>query len=148
MTWCLPFLRRSGSPVRRWQSERGAALLELPLFLGFIIIPLGFAILTVPTWLQGVHAANDAAAEASRSFVLSGGDPAVVERALRATEVSHGLPAGSLTITSSAPVAGLDAEIQVTVEIELRAIAMLDIGSFTYTGSHVEQYPTYVRTPR
>lgn len=130
------------------KGERGAALLEMPLFLGFVIIPLAFVILTIPTWLQGVHAANDAAAEAARAFVLSGGDPAAVDRTVRATELSNGLPSGSLTVSSAAPVAGIAAEVRVTVDVNLRAISFFDLGSFVYTGSHVERYPTYVRTPK
>ena len=134
--------------VQTLSGERGAALLEMPLFLGFVIIPLAFVILTIPTWLQGVHAANDAAAEAARAFVLSGGDPEAVDRTVRATELSNGLPSGSLMVSSAAPIAGIAAEVRVTVDVDLRAVAFFDLGSFVYTGSHLERYPTYVRTPR
>ncbi len=141
-------LRPRTTTFRPFKGERGAALLEMPLFLGFVIVPLAFVILTIPTWLQGVHAANDAAAEAARAFVLSGGDPGAVDRTVRATELSNGLPSGSLTVSSAAPVAGIAAEVRVTVDVNLRAVAFFDLGSFVYTGSHVERYPTYVRTPR
>ena len=141
-------MRVLATAVRFLKGERGAALLEMPLFLGFVIIPLAFVILTIPTWLQGVHAANDGAAEAARAFVLSGGDPGAVDRTLRATELSNGLPSGSLTVSSAAPVAGIATEVRVSVDVNLRAIAFFDLGSFVYTGSHVERYPTYVRTPR
>ena len=140
--------RARSTAAQPLKGERGAALLEMPLFLGFVIIPLAFVILTIPTWLQGVHAANDAAAEAARAFVLSGGDPAAVDRTVRATELSNGLSSGSLTVSSAAPVAGIAAEVRVTVDVNLRAISFFDLGSFVYTGSHVERYPTYVRTPK
>ncbi|NNF56020.1 MAG: hypothetical protein HKN03_16460 [Acidimicrobiales bacterium] len=120
----------------------------MPLFLGFAIIPLAFMILTIPTWLQGVHAANDAAAEGARAFLLSGGDPDSINRTVRATEVSNGLPVGSLTVSSAAPVAGVGNDVRITVDVTLRAVFFFDLGSFVYTGSHVERYPTYVRTPR
>jgi hypothetical protein len=128
--------------------ERGSAVIELPLVLGFLIIPVAFVILTIPTWLQGVHAANDAAAESGRAFVLSGGDPESVGRALEATAVSHGFEPGELSIVSAAPTAALASDVEIRVQVELRAIALFDVGSFTYTATHVERYPTYVRTPR
>jgi hypothetical protein len=131
----------------RWR-QRGSAIIELPMVLGFLIIPAGFVILTIPTWLQGVHAANDAAAESARAFVLSGGDPESVGRALEATAFSHGLAPGELSIISAAPTASLSGDVEVRIEIELPAIAMFDVGSFSYTATHVERYPTYVRTPR
>ena len=42
----------------------------------------------------------------------------------------------------------LAGELVSRVQVQLRAIALFDVGSFTYTASHVERYPTYVRTPR
>jgi hypothetical protein len=129
-------------------SERGSAIVELPMVLGFLIIPVAFVILTIPTWLQGVHAANDAAAESARAFVLSGGDPESVGRALDATALSHGFAPGDLSVASAAPTAALSTDVEVRVQVQLRAIALFDVGSFTYTASHVERYPTYVRTPR
>ncbi|NNE94959.1 MAG: hypothetical protein HKN24_02930 [Acidimicrobiales bacterium] len=128
--------------------ERGSTVVELPMVLGFLIIPVAFLILTVPTWLQGIHAANDAAAESARAFVLSGGDPAAVERARDATAISHGFDPGQLPITSASPTAALATDVEVRVQVQLRAIALFDVGSFTFTASHVERYPTYVRTPR
>ncbi len=128
--------------------EEGSAVIELPLVLGFLIIPVAFVILTIPTWLQGVHAANDAAAESARAFVLSGGDPESVGRALDATALSHGFAPGDLSVTSAAPTAALATDVEIRVQVQLRAIALFDVGSFTYTASHVERYPTYVRTPR
>ncbi len=134
--------------LRSRTRERGSAVIELPLVLGFLIIPVAFVILTIPTWLQGVHAANDAAAESGRAFVLSGGDPESVGRALEATSVSHGFEPGELSIVSAAPTAALASDVEIRVQVELRAIALFDVGSFTYTATHVERYPTYVRTPR
>ena len=133
---------------QRRSGERGSAVVELPMVLGFLIIPVAFVILTIPTWLQGVHAANDAAAESARAFVLSGGDPGSVARALDATANSHGFEPGELSIASVAPTAALASDVEVRVQVELRAIALFDVGSFTYTATHVERYPTYVRTPR
>ena len=130
------------------RSERGTAVIEIPMVLGFLIIPVAFLILTIPTWLQGIHAANDAAAESARAFVLSGADPGAVDRALSATASSHGyvdrMELGLATTTGIGP----GDEVTVTVNVELRAIALFNVGSFTYTATHVERYPSYVRTPR
>ncbi len=130
------------------RSERGTAVIEIPMVLGFLIIPVAFLILTIPTWLQGIHAANDAAAESARAFVLSGADPDSVTRALTASASSHGyedrLQLASATTTGIGP----GDEVTVTVNVQLRAIALFNVGSFTYTASHVERYPSYVRTPR
>lgn len=134
--------------LRSRTGERGSAVIELPMVLGFLIIPVAFVILTIPTWLQGVHAANEAAAESGRAFVLSGGDAESVGRALEATAVSHGFEPGELSIVSAAPTATLASDVEIRVQVELRAIALFDVGSFTYTATHVERYPTYVRTPR
>ncbi len=128
--------------------ERGSAVIELPMVLGFLIIPIAFVVLTIPTWLQDIHAANDAAAEAGRAFVLSGGDGEAVDRAIQAAELSHGRESGSLALSSVAPTAELSSAVEVSVTVEVTAIALFDFGSFSYTATHTERYPTYVRTPR
>jgi len=129
-------------------SERGSAVIEIPMVLGFLIIPVAFLILTIPTWLQDIHAANDAASEAGRAFVLSGGDGEAVGRAILAAELSHGRDPGSLTLVSTTPTAELSGAVLVEVSVEVQAIALFDLGAFTFTSSHTERYPTYVRTPR
>ncbi len=136
------------SVAKSRSSERGSAVIEIPMVLGFLIIPVAFIILTIPTWLQGIHAANDAAAESARAFVLSGADPGAVDRALLATASSHGY--GDRIQLASATTTGIGPgdEVTITVDVELRAIALFNVGSFTYTASHVERYPSYVRTPR
>ncbi|MGI9610225.1 MAG: hypothetical protein ACR2NL_08005 [Acidimicrobiia bacterium] len=141
-------MRRVRGHRARTRSEQGSAVIELPMVLGFLIIPVAVVILTIPTWLQGVHAANDAAAESARAFVLSGGDQESVARALDATASSHGFAPGDLSITSAAPTAALATDVEVRVQVQLRAVALFDFGSITYTATHVERYPTYVRTPR
>lgn len=134
--------------TRSQHSERGAAVIEIPMVLGFLIIPVAFLILTIPTWLQGIHAANDAAAETARAFVLSGADPGAVDRALLASASSHGYD-GRLQLASATTTGiGPGDEVTVTVDVELRAIALFNVGSFTYSATHVERYPSYVRTPR
>ncbi len=129
-------------------SERGSAVIEIPMVLGFLIIPVAFLILTIPTWLQGIHAANDAAAESARAFVLSGADPGAVDRALSATASSHGYDDRIQLASATTTGIGPGDEVTITVDVELRAIALFNVGSFTYTASHVERYPSYVRAPR
>lgn len=130
------------------RSERGAVVVEIPMVLGFLIIPVAFLILTVPTWLQGIHAANDGAAESARAFVLSGADPDAVGRALSATATSHGFDGRLDLASASTSGVGPGDEVTIVVNVELPAIALFDVGSFTYTATHVERYPSYVRTPR
>lgn len=130
------------------RGERGAALLELPLLVGVVIVPFAFLVLTIPIWLQGVHAADAAAAEAGRAFVLSGGDASTLDRALRRVELGRGIDPGALTLTSAAPSPAPGADIEVRVSVELPAVALFDLGTFVYTAGHTERFPRYVRTPR
>jgi hypothetical protein len=141
-----PTHRESAGGARR-TGERGAAILELPLLIAVVIVPFAFIVLTVPTWISGVLAADTAAAEAGRAFVLSGGQDGSVETAVRAVEESHRLGGGSLTVVSTHPSAALGSVVEVEVSIRLRAVVFFDFGSFEYTARHAERYPTYVRTP-
>lgn len=139
---------RSQCPGRAERAgERGSALLELPLLIGLVIVPFAFIVLTVPTWIQGVHAADDAAAEAGRAFVLSGGDEESVAAAVSMVERSHRLEQGALSVSSNGLDATLGSAVDIEVSIRLRAVVFFDFGSFDYTAFHAERYPTYVRTP-
>jgi hypothetical protein len=122
-------------------------VLELPLMIGLVIVPFAFIVLTVPTWIRGAHAADDAAAEAGRAFVLSGGDQGSVDEAVSTVERSHRLEVGALSVRSARPAATLGSMVDIEVSIRLRAVVFFDFGSFQYTARHTERYPTYARTP-
>lgn len=133
---------------RSRSGERGTALLELPMLIGIVIVPFAFLVFTIPIWIQGMNAADAAAAEAGRAFVVSGGDPGAVDRALRLVETARGLEPKSLTLASARPAAALGGDVDVRVAVRLPAVLFFDAGTFTYTARHTERYPTYVRTPR
>lgn len=118
------------------------------MLIGIVIVPFAFCVLTIPLWVQGMHAADAAAAEAGRAFVLSGGDPDAVARAIRLVEAGRGLAPGTLELVSARPAAARQADIDIEVAVRLPAVAFFDVGAFTYTAGHTERYPTYVGNRR
>ena len=134
----------------RSHKEQGSAVLELPLVVGFVLIPFLILVLTIPTWIERQTAARDAASEASRAVILSGGDTDAADRIVAQIEVGYGLPANTMSVTYSG-LAVPGEEFTAAVQIRIPALVLPVFGGTaetTWTSSHTERYPDYAATPK
>ncbi len=127
-------------------TERGSAILELPIMLGLILIPFGILILSIPTWIERQTAARDAAAESARYLVVAG--PQGFEGATQIVadiERGYGLPAGSLRLEiPSELVPGQALTVRVVVVIPAADIPLMgSFGDTTWSAEHTERYSDY-----
>ena len=129
----------------RVRSERGSAIVELPLVLGLLLLPFGLLILTLPTWVERQTAARDTAAEVARLVVVSGPVRPDVAALVRQQEVAYELPPGSLHLELVPDVApGESLTVRVTVELPGGTLPVLGrLGARSWTAEHTERAPDY-----
>lgn len=129
------------------RAERGGVLLEFPLVVGLVLIPLGMLALSASTWVERQTAARDAAAESARAIVLAGPDSKVTPASVLAdVEAGYGFPAGTLrgAIPEDGLVPGASVTVEVTVEIPALSLPIVgDIGAVDWTTEHTERLPDY-----
>lgn len=131
----------------RWRrrGESGeAAVLELILVTGFLLLPTVLALAQIPRWVDARSTAELAAQEAARQYVLAA-DPASGQSAGNALAqqivINHGWTADVLVDVRYEGALERGGEVTVTVEIEFPAL-VVPMGSFgggTVARSHTER---------
>lgn len=125
-------------------SERGSALLELPLIIGLMVLPFALLVLTMPVWIERRAAADAAASQAARA-VVAGGFATDAAAMVDAVASGYGLTAGSLRLLPiPEPVAGSSITISVQVDLPVLELGPFGrLGERTWTSSHVERVPDH-----
>ncbi|MDH3303141.1 MAG: hypothetical protein OES24_21775, partial [Acidimicrobiia bacterium] len=81
------------------RDERGAAAIEFPLAVAFLLIPVAYLVLMVAPWSARANMARLAAAEAARAIVLSptaDPDDALVYTLVDTIAANHDIPVGDV----------------------------------------------------
>jgi hypothetical protein len=124
--------------------ERGAAVVEVLLVVGLVLIPFGVLVVTVPVWIERQHAAQEAAAEAARAIVTATG-PDVRDARLVVALVAeaHGLAADDLSVEiDDDPSPGGYVTVRVTVVIPPADLPGLGaLPAARWTAQHTERRP-------
>lgn len=134
--------RRRGA---RRRSDRGSVALELPLTVGFLLLPVSVLVMVLPQWPEAKTVATSAAKEAATLYATAvsetdGADAA--NAALDRAEANYGHPI-------TADVTGQwcrGCDITITVTIEVPAVDVPFIGStgtFTYTATSTARVDDY-----
>ncbi len=141
-----------------WRDERGAAAVEMPLAIAFLLIPVAYLVLMVAPWGQRANLARLAAAEAARAIVLAptaDPDDAAVYDLVATIAANHDIPIADVdadlcvadgmtpaereAATCDALIRGGVVTVDVSVRIPLVAVPGIgDAGGFTWTWSHTE----------
>ncbi|HVW34965.1 MAG TPA: hypothetical protein VHL53_20705 [Acidimicrobiia bacterium] len=138
--------------MRRWRNEAGTAVIETPLAIVLLLVPIALLVITLPTWPERQTVARAAASQAARSAVLAdswddavAAGQAVVER----TAANYGLAAGDFVLDwSGALTRGSAVTARVTVRMPALAIPGLgSVGAWTWTASHTENVDRYRSLP-
>lgn len=125
--------------------QRGAAAIEVGLVMAFVLIPVMMLLLVVPTWIERQTAGRDAASEAARAIVLSGGDVGAAQSVVATVERGYELPPGTISLSSVSTLAAGE-QFTVIVTVSQPAIALPGLGQlagWSYEAQHVEFFGTY-----
>lgn len=133
---------------RHWRDERGTAVVETPVALVLLLIPVALLVITLPTWPERQTVARAAAAEAARSAVLAHSwDEGVIagEDAVARAAENYGLPPGDLAVDwAGSFTRGGSITARVTVRMPALAVPGLgQIAAWTWTASHTEYVDRY-----
>ncbi|MEO6309721.1 MAG: hypothetical protein ABIO33_03445 [Leifsonia sp.] len=111
---------------RHWGSDEGSASLEFITIGLILLVPLVYLVLALSALQSGALAAEGAARQAARVFVLAPDEAAARERVQRAVEVGlddYGVETGTAQIgiaCSAAPLTCLTRQERVTVTVRIR----------------------------
>lgn len=139
----------TGHPLRdRWRDERGMAVLEWPLAVFIILVPIAAMVTLLPTWSERQTVARDAAGTAARVAVLeSDAEQAITagEQAARRAATNFGIDPEDLTVTWTGD---LDRGSAVTATVTVRMpVAVLpglgSVGAWSWSSSHTERVDDY-----
>lgn len=127
--------------------EKGAAVLELPLVLGLILLPFGIFLLSVSTWVERQAAARSAASEVARALVFDGDADVVL--LVAGIEAGHGLEPGALGVEFvDEAVPGGRVTVVATVVIPRAVVPVFgSIAGTSWSVEHVERRPDYGVVP-
>lgn len=127
--------------------EDGSAVIEFPLAVGFLLIPMAVLVMSIAPWVERQSMARVAAGEAARVLVLSSGttpDQEAARQIVWRIAQNHGVDAEDVSVFFCAPEDGSDDEKQlsrcpsltrgdlIAVEVAVRvpAATVLGIGTF------------------
>lgn len=111
---------------RHWSSDDGSASLEFITVGMILLVPLVYLVLALSAVQSGALAAEGAARQAARVFVLAPDEAAARDRAERAVEVGlddYGIKADTAQVEiacSAAPLTCLTRQESVTVTVRIR----------------------------
>lgn len=131
-----------------WRDERGMAVLEWPLAVFILLVPIAAMATLLPTWSERQTVARDAAATAARVAVLEGDAEqamAAGEEAAQRTATNFGIDPGDLTVTWSGDL-GRGSAITATVSVRMPVAAFPGLGSvdaWSWSSSHTERVDDY-----
>jgi len=131
-----------------WRDERGMAVLEWPLAVFFLLVPIAALAALVPTWSERQTLARDAATTAARAAVIeanpddamSAGE-AAVDQAAR----NFGIEPGDVSVSWRGDLSRGGA-ITATVTIRMPALAFPMLGTvdaWSWSASHTERVDDY-----
>ncbi|MEW6474320.1 MAG: hypothetical protein AB1679_18870 [Actinomycetota bacterium] len=138
--------------MRHWRSQAGTAVIETPLAVVLLLVPVALLVITLPAWPERQTVARAAATEAARSAVLADSwdeavatGQAVVER----TAANYGLAANDFVLDwSGALTRGSAVTARVTVRMPALAVPGLgSVDAWTWTASHTESVDRYRSIP-
>lgn len=120
------------------QRDAGAAAIELPLAVGFLLIPIAMIVMIVPQWPERQTVARAAAKEAATLYA-NAADEASGAQLARASvahaAVNYGLPTSALTVDLVGEwCRACTVTAAVTVDVPAIAVPFVGtVGAFTYT---------------
>ena len=120
-------------------------MLELPLVVGFVLVPIGLLVVTAPTWIERQTAARDAAAEVGRAIALGGADADVTSLVDDIAE-GYGLDPDDLVVDVVVAADEPGGEIVVRVSATVPAVwfpVFGEVGQATLVAEHRERRPDY-----
>ncbi|MGH9011607.1 MAG: hypothetical protein ACRDYF_17450 [Acidimicrobiia bacterium] len=134
--------------IRRCRDQVGTAVLETPLAVVLLLIPVAILVITLPTWPERQTIARAAAAKAARSAVLAdswdegvqAGDDTVAQAGANA-----GLATGDLAV-DWAGTHRRGGAITARVTVRMPALVLPGLGrvaAWTWTASHTEYVDQY-----
>jgi hypothetical protein len=138
--------------MRSWRSEAGTAVIETPLAIVLLLVPIALLVITLPAWPERQTVARAAASEAARAAVLAdswdeavAAGQAVVDRTAR----NYGLAPSEFALDwRGAFTRGEAVTARVTVRMPALAIPGLgSVGAWTWTASHTETVDQYRSIP-
>jgi len=137
--------------MRRVGEDRGSAAVELPVGIGFLLVPIVLVLVTVPGLVEHRTVARLAAAEAARVVVLGDGSP---DSAATAVGVARRLTAGYESVDvelcggGCVLTRGGVVEVRVTVRVPALSIPMVgEVGAIEVSAVHREQVDAYRSLP-
>lgn len=132
----------------RLRDEDGMAVLEWPLAVFILLVPIAAMVTLLPTWSERQTVARDAAATAARVAVLEGDAEQAMsagEEAVQRTATNFGIDPADLTVTWSGDL-GRGSAITATVTVRMPVAAFPGLGSveaWSWSSSHTERVDDY-----
>lgn len=132
----------------RRRRERGMVIIEWPLAILLLLVPIAAMAALVPTWSERQTAARDAASIAARTAAIAG-DPDTAmsdgEAAARQTASNFGIDPEDLTIDLTGDLSrGGSITAVVTVRMPALSVPGLgDVDGWSWTTSHTERVDDY-----
>ena len=131
-----------------WRDERGMAVLEWPLAVFILLVPIAAMVTLLPTWSERQTVARDAAATAARVAVLEGDAEQAMtagEQAARRAATNFGIDPEDLTVTWSGDL-GRGSAVTATVTVRMPVAVFPGLGSveaWSWSSSHTERVDDY-----
>lgn len=143
------------------RDEGGNAVLEMPLAIAVLLIPVAYLVLMFAPWSQHMNMADLAASEAARAIATAPDravDLAAVNNLVTTIATNHGVDPGDVSASFCVPVAppaqtancadlqrGTIVRVTVTVEMPLMQVPIWNEsrGGFSWTATHDEQVDLY-----
>ena len=125
--------------VRVTRDEEGAAYaaVEMILVLGVILLPLLAGIAQLPRWVDAVSAADLAAQEAARSYVLANGEAEgarAAESVVATIMTNRGMDVGSVEQVDIEGLLARGETVTVTVTVRVPPVILPGVGP---VGGHI-----------
>lgn len=132
----------------RWRNQTGSAVLETPIAVVLLLVPVALLVITLPTWPERQTVARAAASQAARTAVLAASweeAMAAGQDTVRRTAANYGLDSGDLALRWSGNLTRSGA-VTARVTVHMPALAIPDLGRFgswNWTASHTENVDRY-----
>lgn len=134
--------------TRLHRGDRGSAVIEWPLTIALLLLPVGLMVLTFPTWTERQTVARSAAQESARIVVLADSfeeGVADAREAVTQTAINFGVDPSTVHVTFAGDW-GRGGSITATVTVTMPAVQLPglgNVGSWTWSASHTERVDDY-----
>jgi hypothetical protein len=130
----------------------GTAVIETPVAIVLLLVPMALLVITLPTWPERQTVARAAASQTARTAVLADTweeAMAAGQDTVRRTATNYGLNPGDFVLRwSGSLIRGGAVTARVTVHMPALTIPGLGrIGSWSWTASHTETVDRYRSIP-